>query len=260
MLRKERPPKGRTTNARPVPGLWSFLFLILLLALAVASAACSKSANVNSVHHRIDSSGPPFTAKEPPQYRATRSTTTTGADGGAATSEQVGIARDGARWRQDFTVKGEPITLLDLPEGRVLIARQRTVFARLRPDEPSGSPSVTDDSLAPDLSPERLLNQDDWRPEYAKLRADQFNGRAVTIYQVTLRSGADATESQIWIDDETGFPLKTEATATIGGVRQPPGYVTEIRDLVLGPPPAGWFDVPPAYREIGVAEFWQASR
>lgn len=231
----------------------------ILLALALAVSACRNSGNVNSVHQRIDSSGPPFVAKEPAQYRATR-ITTTAADGGAARPEQMGIARDGARWRMDLTVKGESITLLDLPEGRVLIARQRNVFARLRPDAPAGLPSTDDAPLTPDLSPERLLNQEDWRPDYAKLRPEQFNGRAVTIYQVTLRSGPDLTESQIWIDDETGFPLKTEATATIGGIRQPPGYVTEIRDLVLGPPPAGWFDVPPTAREISVEEFWQASR
>jgi hypothetical protein len=227
------------------------------LSVTATGPACRRSANVNTFHKRIDASGPPFVAKEPPQYRATRITTTPATDGAPAVTDQVGIARDGAHWRTDFTVNSEAITLLDLPEGRVLIATQRAVFARLRPDEPSGSPPADDAPLAPDLSPERLLNQGDLHPEYARLRVDQFGGRPVTIYQITLRGATELTESVIWIDDETGFPLKNEVTETIGGVRQPAVYVSEIRDLTLGPSPAGWFEVPASYREVSTEQFWK---
>jgi hypothetical protein len=229
----------------------------MILLVTLAGSACRRSANVNTLHKRIDASGPPFVAKEPPQYRATRMTTTSAADGTAPAPEQVGIARDGPRWRMDLSVNGQAIILLDLPDGRVLIAPQRAVFTRLRPDEPSGLPLADDAPLTPDLSPERLLNQDELQPEYAKLRADQFNGRAVTVYQVTVRGSTDQTESVVWVDDETGFPLKNEITETIGGVRQPAVYVSEIRDLTLGPPPAGWFEVPAGYREVPSDQFWK---
>jgi outer membrane lipoprotein-sorting protein len=64
------------------------------------------------------------------------------------------------------------------------------------------------------------------------------------------------TESQLWVDDETGFPLKNELTQINGGVRQSNSFITEIRDLVIGPPPANWFEVPANFRELPITEFW----
>lgn len=224
--------------------------LLLVYALGLTSCgACRKtapSANTNT----SDSSVPLFVAREPAQYRATRITTYPG-----SAPQQTGIARDGDRTRLDFTREGRQITLIETPAGRILVSNDRAVYARLRPDEAAITPS-DDQALAPDLSTARLLNQTDLKAAYQRVRTDHFGGRAVTIYQVNLGASDAMTESWLWIDDETGFPLKQELTQVTGGVRQPGSYVAEIRDLVIGPPPAGWFDIPTTFRETAVDEFW----
>lgn len=258
MLTEERPPKGRTTNAKLGPHRLGYLVIAVLLVLIAAGSACRRAVPISETFQRIDSSGPPFVAKEPLQYRATR-VTNSGLDATTATTEQTGIARDGARRRMDVKIGGEDITLLELPEGRVLISQTRAVFARLRADESAGLPVTDDGPLSPDLSPERLVNQDNFEPEYHQLRTEQLNGRATTVYQVTLRTGTDRADTTIWIDDETGFPLKSEMTGSVGEVPQPAVYRTEIRDLILGPPPAAMFELPPGLREVGSADFWRPS-
>mgnify|MGYP000955721621 CR=1 FL=1 len=73
MRQEEEPPKGRTTN---VSYAYAQIFVgIVLLVLTATGSACRRSENVNAVYRRIDASAPPFTAKEPLQYRATRITT-----------------------------------------------------------------------------------------------------------------------------------------------------------------------------------------
>ncbi|MEO6392625.1 MAG: hypothetical protein ABIP75_12285 [Pyrinomonadaceae bacterium] len=229
------------------------LLVILSLTVLAFTTSCSScrrnalSTNTNT----SNSNAPPFVAREPAQYRATRVTTYAGAP-----PQQTAIARDGDRSRIDFTRDGKQFTLIETPAGRILVSNDRAVFARLRPDQAAITPSE-DEALAPDLSTARLLNQTDLPADYRRLRTDQFGGRAVTVFQVTLGTGDTVTESVLWIDDETSFPLKQELAQITGGVRQPNPYITEIRELIIGPPPAGWFDIPAAFHETAVNEFWK---
>jgi hypothetical protein len=228
--------------------------LVLAVALAVTIPRCRRTApDANNSNTAQPGGLRPFSSKEPLQYKATRVTTAPGTP-----PVQVGIARDGDRSRLDYTEARHAVTLLDLPNGRVLISADRRMFARLRAEEPAApEPSPDESAFAPDVSPERLNAQLAPQAEFRRLRAELFADRMATVYQIVFSHEADHTEALLWLDDETQFPLKTETYAVVGGVRQAP-EVMEIRDLTLGPPPPGWFDLPAGYAEVPAAEFWRA--
>lgn len=240
--------------------------LVFLLTLSLTSASCKRSevtgnqnvggANANNAVEETFSS-PPFVTKEPEHYQAVR-VITSSSDAGDSVNSQTFIARDGERRREDYETAGVKISLLQLPAGTYVLLPEKKMYAELKPETSNAVGAANQQqSVPPDFSPDKLLNE--VRPEahYEKLGAETVNGRATTKYRVTLKgmTGAAremATESLVWVDESLGMPIKTEMTST--GVSGGGAHVTmELRDI-KETVDASLFDLPQDYRRTEMRE------
>jgi hypothetical protein len=245
------------------------LVKLFLLTLLLTTASCKKSdvvgnqnaANVNAAGAiEGTSSTPPFATKEPERYQAMR---VIESSGGAEATAQPGsrtlIARDGERRREDYeSSTGEKISYLQLPGATYVLLPAKKLYAELKP-ETEGKAIRQTESVPPDFSPDRLLNET--RPEslYEKLGAEDLNGRATVKYRVTVRGQVGAgrevkTESLVWVDESLGMPVKTETTST-GGSASGARVTMELRDI-KETVDAGVFDVPEGYRKVEARELF----
>jgi outer membrane lipoprotein-sorting protein len=247
---------------------------LILLTLLVTLASCKKSGvtgNENTADANVTAatgdtaSTPPFATKEPERYQAIRVITTSaaGTNGAAEPVSRTLIARDGERRREDYEAgAGEKISYLQLPEGSYVLLPDKKLYAELKPEGEGGGSSKASEratSIAPDFSPDRLLNE--VRPEsrYEKLGPETLNGRAVQKYRVTVlgktgTSRAVTTESIVWVDEQLGMPVRTETTST-GGAATGAKVVTELRDI-KETIDAGLLELPQGYRKVEARELF----
>ena len=74
-----------------------------------------------------------------------------------------------------------------------------------------------------------------------KLGTEQMNGRTTHKWAFTRTRQGQTSRSVVWIDPE----LRTSIREEFQG-----GYVRELRDVRVGPPPAALFAVPRGYTKI----------
>jgi hypothetical protein len=247
------------------------LVKLFLLTLLLTTASCKKSdvagnqnASVSNSAGAIEgtSSTPPFATKEPERYQALRVIETSGgvdADGALQPSSRTLIARDGSRRREDYeSSAGEKISYLQLPGASYVLLPAKKLYAELKP-ETEGAANKKAESVPPDFSPDRLLNET--RPEslYEKLGAEDLNGRATVKYRVTVRGQVGAgrevkTESLVWVDESLGMPVKTETTST-GGSASGARVTMELRDI-KETVDAQLFELPEGYRKVEARELF----
>lgn len=244
---------------------------LFLLTLLLITASCKKSdvaGNQNAADSNAagaiegTSSTPPFATKEPERYQALRVIESSGGAEAAATAEQGSralIARDGSKRREDYeSSTGEKISYLQLPGATYVLLPAKKLYAELKP-ETAGAASKQTESVPPDFSPDRLLNET--RPEslYEKLGAETLNGRATVKYRVTVRGQVGAgrevkTESIVWVDESLGMPVKTETTST-GGSAKGERVTMELRDI-KETVDAQLFELPEGYRKVEARELF----
>lgn len=246
------------------------LVTLLLLTLILTNASCKRSdeaGNKNAANtgtgseNGATSSTPPFATKEPERYQAVRVTTGAGEAASSEEGERVRITRDGARRREDYeSAAGEKISYLQLPEGVYVLLPAKKVYAELR-GERGGLSSEGGQSLPPEFSPDRLLNET--RPEslYEKLGTEDLNGRATMKYRVMVRGKTGAgrlvsTESLVWVDEVLGMPVRTETVST-GGQASGARITTELRDI-KETVEAGLLELPADYRKVEAREIFTA--
>ena len=240
--------------------------LIFSLTLSLAATSCKRSevtgnqnsnaANANSATEETLAS-PPFITKEPERYQAVRVITSSSGAGDAVNSQTL-IARDGERRREDYETAGVKISLLQLPAGTFVLLPEKKVYAELKPEAGGGGSAVSQSqTVPPDFSPDKLLNE--VRPEahYEKLGSETVNGRATVKYRVTLKGMTGAakemtTESLVWVDESLGMPVKTEMTST-GGAETGAHVIMELRDI-KETVDANLFDIPQDYRKTEMRE------
>jgi hypothetical protein len=244
---------------------------VFLLTLLLATASCKKSevgGNQNAAGGNASdatggtSSTPPFATKEPERYQATRVTTSSeGVEttmSGTAGSRTF-IARDGERRREDYeSAAGEKVSYLQLPEGIYVLLPAKKLYAELKPDA-GGLGNDRVESVPPDFSPDKLLNETRPESRYEKLGAENLEGRATTKYRVTVggKTGAAkelTTESLVWVDESLGMPVKTETTST----SKSGSWTTvtmELRDIKEAID-AGIFELPPDYKKVEARELF----
>lgn len=248
------------------------LIKVFLLTLLVTMASCKKSdvaGNQNAPGSNSagavegTSSTPPFATKEPERYQAVRVIESSGGVETAATAQpgsRTLIARDGERRREDYeSSTGEKISYLQLPGASYVLLPAKKLYAELKP-ETEGKAIRQAESVPPDFSPDRLLNET--RPEslYEKLGAEDLNGRATMKYRVTVRGQMGAgrevkTESIVWVDEGLGMPVKTETTSS-GGSASGARVTMELRDI-KETVDAGLFELPEGYRKVEARELFR---
>ncbi|HYO62115.1 MAG TPA: hypothetical protein VER08_00510 [Pyrinomonadaceae bacterium] len=261
---------------------WKLLPAACVLAAAAVGAACGEATVTNSTNTTAPNvNASPATAggagtttadpsarlevREPDTYRATYvlAGQTTGAQAAAA-STSIEVARRGAdrRYSLDTKVPGVgKITFLDRADKRYLILEGRKQYLELTPETTGFN---VPRSMTPGMMIEQLQNQQG----VTKVGEEQVSGRTAVKYRVagTVRTGTQAgdtkAESFVFVDKETGLPLRVEsAAAAQGNVQGVSGGTAtmELRDISTTVDPTT-FELPADYRKVTQEEMQQMGR
>lgn len=251
----------------------NFLQGSLTLALAVAVTGCQQGAvttenantNVNTadanVNTNVNTNAAPATSaatietREPEQYRATVVFTQAQVSGDtqqrSAALPPIEIARSGAqrRYAINLPAVGEVI-FLDRADNRYLILPSRKQYVEMSPQ--MGGFDIRS------LTPGQMVAQLQRQPGVTRVGEETVNGRATVKYryattaQTGTQAGAVQSESFIYVDQETGLPLKVEgygqATGNVRGVESGK-FTAEMRDIQTDVNPS-LFELPQGYTKI----------
>lgn len=249
----------------------SVLLLLVVFSLAL-SQACQTPTNTNttttsttnanaagntntSVTTTTTTTGATIDTREPERYRATinlkiEATGNQTASLPTLTSE---FARDGANRRLSFTLPGgDEVIYLDQQNKRIIILPKRKQYAELTPEATGFEvPSV--------MTPTQIVNQLKTSTSYQLVGDEPWNGRPATKYrfsssqQTNTQAGEVKTEAYLYVDKETGLPIRSETVAqSTGGNVQ--GYtgakiIQEINNIQMEVDPK-LFEVPQGYSRI----------
>lgn len=233
----------------------------LLIFIPIFVASCGSSPDSVA---RTDSPGesrtdeiyqPPFPSKEPEKYQAEIVFAFKFDEAPANFNQRtIFVARDSANRRFDFEIGGErQISKLETADGkRFILVPQRKIYAEIT--------GATSENLiaAPEEYPLRhLLHAAPPEAKFQKVAAETVDGKQLTKYLVdfgALRQPENAqTETAIWIDENSGLPVKTETTNLVD--KKPSGAksVVELRNFKIDID-AKLFAVPTDFRRVSLKE------
>lgn len=249
-----------------------FLFLSLALALALFGSACQQAAtntNANTAMANANTSpainvnaspavadtGPMIDTREPDKYRATIELTAeaTGGNNPNIPKLTAEVARDGDNHRVSFKMpgSGEPVVYLDRTDKRYVLLPNRKQYAEL-----------TQEALGFDvarmMTPGQMVQYLKQQRGYERVGEEQMDGRAVVKYRYagTSKTGTAAgdvsAETFVYIDKETGLPLRAELSSEASGdVQGVKGMkmVAVMRDLSTNVD-SSQFEVPPGLNKV----------
>ena len=247
-------------------GLASAL-LLLLSTSACQPANTNANANANSATANANSStnansssesaerGPTINTREPEKYSATLtfSLETEGGDkaiGIPTLSMQV--ARNGADRRIEFKLPdGSPLIYIDHDNRHYVIAPSRKQYAELTQD-------ATGIQLHKMLTPGQLVEDLKNRKGVEPAGEGLINGRAAEKYRYSAstntntKAGEVKAEAFVYVDKETGLPLRVEMLAEssgdVKGVKAA-RVIAEMKDIKTEIAPA-LFEVPAGYAQV----------
>jgi hypothetical protein len=227
--------------------------LTAALALAFTAAACqpgatntnatnANSSNMNSTNassatNANDSTASPtaFETREPNEYTATLVITTAATDKGQALNlPQMRIERSGDNRR--YSILNIPsigdVVFLDRADKRYLVLPSRKQYVELGAD--------TTGFDVRSLTPAQMVDRIKSQPGVERVGDDTVNGRSVVKYHyagashTTTTAGDVAGDTYIYVDKDTGLPIKFEgaahSTGNVAGASQG-RLVAELRDL-----------------------------
>ncbi len=211
--------------------------------------------NGPTVTRRAAFTQPPFSTKEPDRYQAIRITTFTGTgntENSSSQSNQVLIARDGEKRREEYSAGSSGhIVYLEIPAGRFIVLPANKLYADLSTasrDTEQGNDLPDSSGDYSGLSPDQLLNQEHVPATYEKLGTETLAGRMTTKYRVVVLSGSGSqNETLIWIDEALGLPIKSEAMSKSSW--QSSTVTMELKDVRLEVD-QGLFSWPSDYRKV----------
>lgn len=245
---------------------WLFLFAFALFALACQQPAANTNANTANLNMNANlanmnisnaNNAEPMSAietKEPDQYQATVNLKfqTTGNSQMATPNLQANVARNGENRRLEFAMpNGEKLIYLNTGGRQVVLAPARKQYAVL-------------DREALGFELRNLMMPDQMVDQLANLKGvkrvgdDKFQGRDVIkyAYDATANTQTTAgnvnTESFIYVDKETGLPLRSiTQVMSQGNVQGVSGIVavTEMSNVKTSTEPT-MFDIPQDYKEV----------
>ena len=271
----------KTADARPRVVIVSprvFCFVLALSATALMLSGCTRgpanetnvnmnvntNVNANVAAVNANTAPPPSTlaAREPDKYRATLvfSAQTEGGEktiGIPALSAEV--AKNGSDRRLSFKLPdGSDLIYLDHNGTPYAILPARKQYAELTPE-------ATGFQLHKLMTPGQLVAYLDRLQGLQLVGEEQQAGRTALKYQYQRTSetktsaGQVKTQSYVYVDKDTGLPLRaeifSEASGNVQGVKGA-AFVAEMRDITTDIDPS-LFEVPAGYNKIPEAQVRQ---
>lgn len=256
----------KNTDVRP-----PVLILVLAISLiVVAMTGCSRGTesnanintniNTNTSNANLNaniSTAPPsaFAAREPDTYRATL-VFTAETEGGERTVGIPPLSAEVARSGQDRRVSfklpdGSDLVYLDHAGTPYAILPARKQYAEL-------TPAATGFQLHKLMTPGQLVAYLDRLEGIQPVGEENVNGRTALKYryartsQTQTSAGDVRTDAFIYVDKDTGLPLRaelySEASGNVQGVKGAK-IVAEMRDITTNLDPA-LFEVPTGYSKV----------
>ena len=245
--------------------------LLLISLLGLAASACQRAdtnantnltANANTSPTNANANISPeatltIAAREPEKYRAVL-VFSAETEGGQKTigipSVSAEVARNGADRRVSFKLPdGSDLIYLEQGDKHIVIAPGRKQYAELTPE-------ATGFQLQKLMTPGQLVSFLEKLKGVERVGDDTMNGRAADKYRyatttnTSTSAGEVKSEAFVYVDKETGLPLRaelyTEASGSVQGVKGA-RIVAEMRDITtnvddsLFQVPAGLNKVPP---------------
>ena len=197
---------------------------------------------------------PPATleTREPERYRATLAFTVEATGKQPAALPPVQVARDGdnRRYAINLPAVGEVI-FLDRADKRYLILVGRKQYVELN--------AQTTGFDVRSLTPGQMVAHLQKQPGVERVGEETLNGRAVIKYRyaatakTTTQAGDVHTDNFIYVDKDTGLPLRVEgygqATGNVQGVSSG-RLVAEMRELTTDAIDPTLFELPAGYTQI----------
>jgi hypothetical protein len=249
----------------------SFLLLLIIFSL-VLSQACQTPSNTNTTTTTTNTNGGGNTnttttsttttttaaapdTREPERYRATINLKleATGNQTASLPTMTAEFARDGANRRLYFTLPGgDEVVYLDQQNKRTIILPKRKQYAELTPEATGFDvPSV--------MTPTQIVNQLKASTSYQLVGDEPWNGRPATKYrfsstqQTNTQAGEVKTDAYLYVDKETGLPIRSEtiAQSTGGNVQGVSGLklIQEINNIQMDVDPK-LFEVPQGFAKV----------
>ncbi|HEU0251795.1 MAG TPA: hypothetical protein VFR12_02105 [Pyrinomonadaceae bacterium] len=244
--------------------------LILLLAIAgVVMGACTRgttvetnlntninaNANVSTANVNATTAPSTFAAREPDTYKATI-VFTAETEGGEKTigipTLSADVARSGNDRRLSFKLPdGSDLVYLEHNGVQYGIAPARKQYAEL-------TPQATGFQIQKLMTPGQLVAYLDRLQGIEAVGEETMNGRPALKYryartsQTTTSAGEVKTESFVYVDKDTGLPLRaelfSEASGNVQGIKGAK-VVAEMRDITTSVEPT-LFEVPAGYTKV----------
>src|ERR1044072_1487605 len=246
----------------------ALLLFAVLLGVFISSCKPIDNSNVNTnanantqpvnANTNINSSsdtGPTINAREPEKYSATLvfSVETQGNEKAIGIpSLSVQVARSGADRRVEFKLPdGTPLIYLDHENRSYVIAPSRKQYAELTKEATGIRPQklMTAGQIVSDLKNKTGVE---------RVGEEQINGRTAEKYRYSsstntnTKAGEVKGEAFVFIDKETGLPLRTEVNAeSSGDVKgiNAARVIAEMRDIKTDID-ASLFEVPTGYAQV----------
>ena len=247
--------------------------LICILSIVAIIAGCQRapvdtnvnanlSTNANLTPTNANTAAQPIAslaAREPDRYKATLVFTaqTEGGDNAIGIPPvSANVARSGNDRRLSFKLPdGSELIYLDHAGTAYAIAPGRKQYAEL-------TPAATGFQLHKMMTPGQLVSYLDKLQGIQLIGEEPVNGRPAQKYRYARTSntgtsaGQVSTESYIFIDKETGLPLRaelfSEASGNVQGVKGAK-IVAEMRDITTNVEPS-FFEVPPGLNKVSEAQ------
>ena len=223
--------------------------LLAISLLAIAGSSCQRvdpnanvTVNANTAPANASVSPSPVSAtviatREPEKYRATL-VLSAETEGGEKTigipSLSADIARNGSDRRVAFKLPdGSDLIYLDQGGKHIVIVPGRKQYAELTPE-------ATGFQLQKLMTAGQIVSYIEKLKGVERVGEETVNGRAAEKYRyatttnTSTSAGAVKSEAFVYVDKETGLPLKTElyseATGNVQGVKGAK-IVAELRDI-----------------------------
>jgi hypothetical protein len=247
-----------------------FVYLAVIIAFVVAGTACQRvdtnaNANANLIANAntspiANANLSPETlsaiaAREPDTYRATL-VLSAETEGGQKTlgipTLSAEVARNGVDRRVAFKLPdGSDLIYLEKGDLHIVIAPGRKQYAELTPE-------ATGFQLQKLMTPGQLVARLEKLKGVERVGEEPFNGRTAEKYRyanstnTNTQAGTVSTEAFIYVDKETGLPLRselfTEASGNVQGVKGA-RIVAEMRDITSNID-TSWFEVPAGFSKV----------
>jgi hypothetical protein len=250
-----------------------FILLLAISFVAVAVSACSRgttvntnvntnvNANANTTAANVNAATAPSTiaAREPETYRATI-VFTAETEGGEKTIGipplSAEVARNGADRRLSFKLPdGSDLIYLERAGVQYGIHPGRKQYAELTPE-------ATGFQIQRLMTPGQLVAYLDRLRGIELVGEEQLAGRTAIKYryarsaQTSTSAGEVKTESFVFVDKDTGLPLRaelfSEASGNVQGVKGAT-VVAELRNITTNVDPS-LFEVPTGFNKVPEAQ------